>query len=480
LIQPTILEFTLEIDGHQYQAATMAQFAHSSIIALRLPDPRFSVDFENYGIDAKKASATSRKYMHDLFPGQNKPLPPPKTELKQRHRAIRATPTSRERQFRRVHQEGSLPAQKSKELPEEFFIVLEMPPSPRITDIPIASTNSIGARESSSATPLTQIARSPICLTDTSLENANPKHSLLEFPQSVLEHILGYVFGDSRTVSITPYQSHIQPSQKRRKREINVDIRSMMMHPVLLVSHQVRMFALDVIYRENLFVIDLVDHHTIHLSDDKDANKYWNSWMGSTPTMVKTALIRAANIRVRLPVSNTETPSKSKVKSHNALASTQDCLRILTSLISNTAATTSDIQSRSASPSRHRALRPKLGITGIRMPRSLANRNVHHSLEFVCRGDAPPRQPLDRLEIVLVKPSANAAVLPETLELLATCNSVPVQGDLEYCVELEGKRRLWAKRMLGRWVGKEPDGQELLKGMCYICARILGYGLTQW
>jgi hypothetical protein len=60
-----------------------------------------------------------------------------------------------------------------------------------------------------------------------------------------------------------------------------------------------------------------------------------------------------------------------------------------------------------------------------------------------------------------VKPNATIEVQRHTLEMVATCSSIPVAGCLEYYLEFDA-RRLWAKRNMGVWMGKEPDAAKLL------------------
>jgi hypothetical protein len=116
-------------------------------------------------------------------------------------------------------------------------------------------------------------------------------------------------------------------------------------------------------------------------------------------------------------------------------------------------------RSRSASPAGPKILRRKLSFRSVKRP---------DSLEFVCRGDSPPpqpREPLRTLEVVLVKTGADTEVHSLTLDMVAICSSIPVSGALEYHLEIDAMRRLWAKREKGKWLGSEPDGSKLLHGM---------------
>jgi hypothetical protein len=291
-----------------------------------------------------------------------------------------------------------------------------------------------------------------------------PAHALLDLPQPILDEVLAYVFSDRRTVSITPYQSHVSPKQRRRHcgGHGNVDIRSIMMHPALLVSKQLRALALDIIYRDSLFVVDLCETGT--RMDDKDAGNHWGCWTSDMPpSMVKIALTRASNLRLRLPVSSTGTTAehgatKPKKGSQEDMSIVQDSLHAVTALITGGSTAPPTTRSRSASPPRSKMLRRKLSFRSAKRP---------DSLEFVCRGDFPaePREPLTRLEVVLMKPGVSIEVQRQTLEMVATCSSIPVTGYLEYYFEFDGRRRLWAKRDMGVWLGKEPDAAKLLRNL---------------
>jgi hypothetical protein len=64
-----------------------------------------------------------------------------------------------------------------------------------------------------------------------------------------------------------------------------------------------------------------------------------------------------------------------------------------------------------------------------------------------------------------MKTGTDLEVHSQILDMVAICSSIPVSGALEYHLELEGLRRLWAKRETGEWLGSEPDGNKLLRGM---------------
>jgi hypothetical protein len=291
--------------------------------------------------------------------------------------------------------------------------------------------------------------------------------SLLQLPQGLLGHILAYVFAEERAVSITPYQSRITPQRHRHRHGPNaVDIRSVMMHPALRVCQNMRAMGLNIIYRDCLFLIDLCDASNAAHTNEKDMGKHWNCWTSAKPPqMVQSVLTNASHMRFQLPVSGVETTmahgaAKRKKDSQEDGYIVLESLRSITTLITGLPMVAQTARPRSTSPAAPKALRRKLSIRGLKR---------HDSLEFVCRGDTllspPPREPLSTFEVVLIKPAASAEVYMQTLEMIAICSNIPAWENLEYHLELEGFRKLWAKRSMGQWLGGEPDAGKLLQGM---------------
>lgn len=232
----------------------MAQTASPSVLPLRLPDPRFSVDFADYATDAK-ACATTKKYMQDLFPGQNKPLPAPKS-IATHTRSAHAKP-SRELQRRRLVDEGSASQARDDKFDARSLECLIMLDESSVsgTDKPSTSSNQT---TTSSASPRRRHANISKSLAIDPTKYRRACRSLLQLPQGILGHVLAYVFAEERAVSITPYQSRIVPQRRRHRHGPNaVDIRSVMMHPALLVCQPMRSLGLNILYRDNLFLIDL-------------------------------------------------------------------------------------------------------------------------------------------------------------------------------------------------------------------------------
>ncbi|KAH7553107.1 hypothetical protein J3E72DRAFT_241489 [Bipolaris maydis] len=452
----------------------MAHTASPYVLAPRLPDPSVRVNPNDYAASAK-AHATSRKYMHDLFPGQNKPLPLPK-DTETQNRPVYAKPSHSSRQ-RHVLEERLAPIRASEDSIDrrslECLIMLDESPvrGPQRT---MMNSNPVPA-------PLNVTKRTPSLTrknstTQPQIERTRsvkgPGHSnvtrrsLLQLPPGLLGHILGYVFAEERAVSITPYQSRITPQRYRHRHGPNaVDIRSVMMHPALRVCQQMRAMGLNILYRDSLFLIDLCDARSASHAHDRDAGgKHWDCWTnGKPPYMVQSVLSHACNLRFQLPVSCLETApllgaAKRKKDHHEDGCVVVESLRSIATLITGLSTALQPARPRSSSPVAPKALRRKLSIRGLKR---------HDSLEFVCRGDnvlqsPPPREPLSRLEVVLVKPGATAEVHPQTLEMIAICSSIPVWDKLEYHLELDGVRKLWAKRTMGKWVGSEPDAGKLV------------------
>ncbi|KAH6866460.1 hypothetical protein BKA58DRAFT_205080 [Alternaria rosae] len=445
----------------------MAQVTPRSILALQLPDPRFSVDFANYALDPK-AYATTKKYMQDLFPGQNKPLPLPKAGSS-RYCNVNAKPR------RDMAKEPTPTSAASQTLDDkwdahtiECMIMLEESLVGESDRSSSSSNLTAGSSKASFAANVTSASTLNSTTPTTKAANGSLEstRSFLQLPLAIVNHVLSYVFAEERAVSITPYQSRITPQPRRRHRHgpNTIDIRSFMMHPALMVCKQARELGLDILYRDSLFLVDLSDIGGANASGEKDIGKYWGCWTSSTPPhMVRSALARASNIRVQLPVPNAEatvvrSATKRKKDAQEETSIVIDSLRTVTTFITGQDKTHTQPteRSRSASPAGPKILRRKLSFRSAKRP---------DSLEFVCRGDSPPpqpREPLSILEVVLVKSCADAEVHSQTLDMVAICSSIPVSGALEYHLELDAMRRLWAKRDNGKWRGSEPDGHKLL------------------
>jgi len=435
----------------------MVYAACPSVLALQLPDPRFSIDFNSYPLDAS-TPAISRKKMQDLFPGQNKPLPPQKPGVMY-NRTLRPKP-SRELQPKpsplavcTTPNAVTKYDQASIECP----IILDESPS-SASDWSAASSNTTMASSiafNTSDYPA-KAAR----------DVKRPRFSLFDLPQTTVEQILGYVLTEEWAISITPHHCPTSPSNVRRQPcgLDAMDIRSIMLHPALLVSQRMRTLGLSVLYRRGLFLIDLCNVRRGLVSKEKDAEKRWGCWTHTaTPRVVQEALTRASNVRLQLPVPSVEVTAvrgekKRKTDGQYDPSIVHECLQAIVTLISGVSKQTPKEQARSASPAGPQTLRRKLSFRSAKRP---------DSLEFACRGDSPvpqPREPLKRLEVVLVKSSVDAEVHSQTLEIVATCSSIPVSKSLEYYLQLEGKRRLWANRDMGKWQGCEPDGAKLVHG----------------
>ncbi|USP75908.1 uncharacterized protein yc1106_03182 [Curvularia clavata] len=445
----------------------MAQTASPPVLAPRLPDPSSHTDFTDYAVTAK-ALATSKKYMHDLFPGQNKPLPLPKvTEAPNLSDYPNASPNGRQRHATEerlaVPEVDDIMDRRSLEclimLDESSFGENDMIlPSSSFTT---PSSPSPKRRDNSAqATPKRKHS-----VTGSSYPNKT-RRSLLQLPQGVLGHILAYVFAEERAVSITPYQSRITPQRHRHRHGPNaVDIRSVMMHPALRVCHQMRAIGLNILYRDSLFLIDLCDAGNTPRTNERDAGKFWHCWTDAKPPqMVLSVLTQASNLRFQLPVSIADATTvhgtmKRKKDFHEDGCIVLESLRNITTLITGIPMFSQSSRPHSSSPTAPKALRRKLSLRGSKR---------RESLEFVCRGDAlqsPPREPLSTLEIVLVKPAGTVEAPIQMLEMIAICSVIPVWDNLEYHLEFEGFRKLWAKRTMGKWLGNEPDAAKLLQDL---------------
>ena len=206
----------------------MVHTTYPSVLALQLPDPRFSIDFNNYSLDTS-AYAISRKYMQDLFPGQNKPLPTQKAGT------LHARPSHGAQRRCSPLAACTTPNKFGKydQASLECPIMLDESPFSAPTR-PSASPNSTTATTSASST-----SNSPA---KGAYYVKKQRIHFLDLPETTIEQILGYVLTEEGAVSITPHQSRTSPQHLHQQQDgpDMVDLRSIMVHPALLVSQQIR------------------------------------------------------------------------------------------------------------------------------------------------------------------------------------------------------------------------------------------------
>ncbi|KAK1915010.1 hypothetical protein P3342_002814 [Pyrenophora teres f. teres] len=301
----------------------------------------------NYRVDAS-TYAMSRKYMQDLFPGQNKPLPPPKTDTVC-NRTLRPKP-SRELQRKcspLAVCTASRTVSKYDNASVECPIMLDESPS-SASGWSSVSPNS--TMVSSMASYTTTMA-SNSSLSNFPLKRAKAARksriSLLDLPQATVEQILAYVLTQERSITIMPCQSQTSPKNLlwQRNSTDTVDMPSIMLHPALLVSHQMRAFGLNTLYRRGLFLIDLCSIRNSTDAEGQEGNKSWDCWTDiTTPRVVQEALSRALNVRFQVPVPSMEATvgrgeKKRKTEHQDDPPTVNDSLQAITVLITGVSKT---------------------------------------------------------------------------------------------------------------------------------------------
>jgi hypothetical protein len=95
--------------------------------------------------------------------------------------------------------------------------------------------------------------------------------------------------------------------------------------------------------------------------------------------------------------------------------------------------------------------------------------STHHEKDgnlVINKAGQDERRPLRLLEIVLVKRTSGAMVLGGLLDQIHVLKTIPVRGTLRICLDLNGKKSIWATKRNEVWEdwisNTEPDGAKLL------------------
>ncbi|KAF2638971.1 hypothetical protein P280DRAFT_528441 [Massarina eburnea CBS 473.64] len=483
--------------------ATMTQTLSFTPLALDLPSSRMSVDFTNFTL--------------------SKPLPPPKnTPLRIRKPEPplppHAIPQRRPRPIQslpEVAEESTVSRSDSTRQPPNKWWPRPSPPRAGYPDIPVTqllrsnsntSVESYTSDVSTASTAASSIfsnAQSISTVRTADSLRSSPTSSktilnpfvddpatLTSIPQSLLEHIISYALCLPLNVSIGPQNSENRHMQYRYHRAglDYIDIQLIRKHPIFLVSQHIREVALDVFYEKCDFVIDLqsIYHTRVSSTINDNLKKHQKFWINEQPPkMVRDTLQNICKLHLRLPVASCENSGhrgraeedwmdgsdgmggggwkiKSLKKEKEDAASIEKCLKTIMSYVQGE--TESRSRGRSKSLNRANSFR-KESIARLRSKsRERAGRGRAQSRPDPSKGKGK-RQPLKRMEIVLVKRGPHVMVLPETLGYIKVARSVPVNGFTKYSFELESQKVLWCTKYGKRWRGFEPTGTRLLEDL---------------
>lgn len=267
----------------------------------------------------------------------------------------------------------------------------------------------------------------------------------------------------------------------------NVELRQIVQHPLFHVSHRIREVALDVFYRKCDFAIDLSSIYYTKVSSTINSNrrkhqKFWND----PSNAVKETLRNLSRLQIRLPVPSTEAGAhrgrenddwmdggdgkgggnwkvKSMKKEQEDAQEIEQCLDTIVELLMTA-------PGNGPEPSGFTRSLSSLSLRRTKSFRSERSKTPESSRSYQVSGpdaeatEDDKRKPLKRLEIVLVKRSPWALVLPESLALIRALRSVPVTGFTKYYFELNGQKVIWATKYRKKWQGAQPDGPRLLRG----------------
>jgi hypothetical protein len=449
-------------------------------LKLCLPDPRLSVDFAEF-LTEQGALIPRGRTFHEESDGHNRPLPLIKNRT--RSQAVRAK-TKPSDTLEHSAAKFTSPTQASfGKHPDDGGSLSKHTHRPTVhcsrpsSDASATSTvtNDSYMLSPYIHTPSTSTAHSSTVPTAPASRTRSAK-SLSSLSHPILQLILAEALNLPRTVLLNPQQLHVQ--NNHRKQVLSDDkvvyLQSVLMHPVFLVNRHLRQVALDMFHGKSYFIIDLnATYDSRRLKKEQEQSERCHKlWTIDTPFAVKYALSRISNLQIRLPAPSTKTSvpttsilanDKSAVTQRSWHTHEQDQRAIklhemLTSLVTSVPTPEPGPASPSKTLSRTVSLRRKLSFRTIKSRKD--------SLDFTCCGEASTqsssRRPLQNLQIIIVKRSATSTILPGVLGLPALLSDIPVHGTMEYYFELGGRRRLWAARNGGRWVGKEPNGKQLL------------------
>lgn len=369
---------------------------------------------------------------------------------------------------------------------------------------PLSRTNSSASNASSASTAVSSVfsAAQSVSTNRTahsSLQYANTvddcfeeRLNLSSLPPSLLEHILSYALCLPLTVSIGPQNSENRHMQYRYHRAglDYIDIQLILKHPVFMVSHHIRDVALDVFHRKCDFVIDLhrIYHTKVSSTINENLKKHQKFWMTEPPKMVRTTLSSLSKLHLRLPVASCENGGhrgrdednwmdgsdgqgggswriKSMKREQEDAVGVQKCLEAIMKLVMTDPGEDTEPRGRTSGLARTSSLRR---VSSLSRARSKSrDRQAQSQRQPAPRSENKDkkREPLKRLEIVLVKRNSYVMVLPETLGLIKLLRTSPVTGFTRYHFELEAQKVLWAAKYRKRWQGFEPDGARLLNGI---------------
>ncbi|KAH7074351.1 hypothetical protein BKA63DRAFT_553368 [Paraphoma chrysanthemicola] len=302
---------------------------------------------------------------------------------------------------------------------------------------------------------------------------------ITETPDTILQRVIQFALELPRDITIEPgLNKATQNQQSHQKPSTNgVDFRRIVVHPIFTVSRHLRKLALDAVYHKGRFIINLCPRTNVYGQPQTQHLKHWSS---GVPEVLKNALKSLKCLEIRMTVPSVERAVARGAKYHlsvpeeksnwrvTEMQSEQQCVFDLKETLREIVDLISGSSKRGSSKTLSVAARGLLhqwqsanfvgSAKDALVLKTFADRVKTHPT-------VSTRQPLDSLDIFLIKPTQTSIVLPETLDLLPTVAAIPVSNRTAYFLELDGNRFPWATRNMGRWTGREPDGAKLLRDL---------------
>ncbi|KAF1957469.1 hypothetical protein CC80DRAFT_45184 [Byssothecium circinans] len=482
----------------------MAQTLSFSPLALDLPSSRMSVDFTNFILpqpqQQTKPSPRVNKPTPQFPPYANaprRPRPMPLPELIEEELTVIRSKAARQssKKWWTRSSDSTPPQVDRSQTPDTEILRSNSNASVASSrsNMSTASTavSSVFSNAQSVSTVRTSDSlRSSLISSKTPNPFADDPPTLETLPLSLLEHILSFALCLPLNVSIGPQNSENQHMMYRYHRAglDYIDIQLIRKHPIFLVSHYIREVALDVFHQKADFVIDLqsIYHTRVSSTITDNLKKHQKFWISERPPkMVRDTLRKLSKLHMRLPVASCENGGhrgrdeenwmdgsdgrgggswkiKSLKKEKENAENIEKCLEAIMACVEADPAVRS--RGRSRSLTRVNSFRRE-SIARVRSrSRGSGGRGRTQSRSESIE-DNGRRQPLKRMEVVLVKRNPYVMVLPETLSYIRLVRKSPVTGFTKYFLELEAQKVLWCTKYGKRWRGFEPTGTKLLEDL---------------
>ncbi|KAH7087300.1 hypothetical protein FB567DRAFT_628285 [Paraphoma chrysanthemicola] len=303
--------------------------------------------------------------------------------------------------------------------------------------------------------------------------------SINEIPDTLLQLVIQIVLELPRDITIEPGLNKAAQNQRSHHMASTNggDFRRIVVHPIFTVSRHLRKLAFDTVHHKGRFIIDLSPPTNVYGQPQTQHLKRWSNGLSD---ILKNALKSLKHLEIRMTVPSVERAAARGAKYHLSvpeeksnwrvmeMQSEQQCVFDLKETLREIADLILGSSERGPSETLSVAAKGLLhqwqSAAFVGSPKdALVLKTFADRVKT--RSTVSARQPLNSIDIILIKPTPTSIVLPETLELLPTVAAIPVSDRTAYILELNGNKFPWATRNMGRWMGRQPDGAKLLRDL---------------